>query len=631
MIENQIWLWGGFTLFILAMLALDLGVLQRRPHVIGMKEALTWFGVWTGLALLFNIGIMLFHPRGQEAGLEFLTGFLVEKSLSIDNVFVFILIFSYFHVPPAYQHKVLFWGIVGAIVLRLAFIVGGLALMERFDWTIYVFGTFLVVTGLGMMRQREVKYDPGKNWVIRGFRWFFPVTKGFERNRFFVHKNGRWWATPLFLTVVAIESSDIIFAVDSIPAIFAITPDPFIVFTSNIFAMLGLRALYFAVSGFMQMFHALRYGFASIILILGIKMLLSHLVQVPIAVSLMLIVMILLICIIVSLLRPRRADLKMLFERTEHLGLIPFRRLLLIENIIDVGHLKVRDTMRTRNGARVINLDLPWADNLRLIRETRFSRYPLVDDQCAKPLGIIHVKDLILGDGVNAVSTDQLRQLARPYLETREDVPAEDLLGRFQRRFEQMAMVLNDKGEWTGLITIEDILEELVGKIGDEFDAARAGRFISLADALTPGRVVFNLQAASITDAIRQIIERIPAAEWPVPPATIIKSALEREATMATYLGKGLAVPHARLDGIEKPVLTFARSDEGVALEGSNERAELFFLLLTPTNMARLQPLLLADIVGLFESEYVVERLRKADSPEDVIEAIRAGQQVALD
>jgi tellurite resistance protein TerC len=625
--DSQVLLWGGFTLFILAMLALDLGIMQRRPHVIGMKEALTWFGVWTGLALLFNIGIMLFHPRGQEAGLEFLTGFLVEKSLSIDNVFVFILIFGYFHVPPAYQHKVLFWGIVGAIVLRVAFIVGGLALMERFHWTIYVFGTFLVATGLGMMRQREVKYDPGKNWVIRGFRRFFPVTTGFERNRFFVHKDGRWWATPLFLTVLAIESSDIIFAVDSIPAIFAITPDPFIVFTSNIFAMLGLRALYFAVSGFMQMFHALRYGFASIILILGIKMLLSNLFQVPIAVSLMLIVMILLICIIVSLLRPRRADLKMLFERTEHLGLIPFRRLLLIENIIDVGHLKVRDTMRTRTGARVINLDLPWADNLRLIRETRFSRYPLVADQSAKPMGIIHVKDFIF-DGLAA---DQLRPRARPYLETREDVSVEDLLGRFQRRFEQMAMVFNEKGEWTGLITIEDILEELVGKIGDEFDAARAGKFISLGDALSPGRVVFNLQAASLPDAIRQIIERVPAAEWPVPPATIIKSALEREATMATYLGHGLAVPHARLDGIEKPVLAFARSDEGVALEGSNERAELFFLLLTPTGMARLQPLLLADIVGLFESEYVVERLRKSATPEEVIEAIRAGQQVSLD
>ena len=628
---TQFWLWGGFTLFILAMLALDLGVMQRRPHVIGMKEALTWFGVWTGLALLFNVGIMLLHPRGQEAGLEFLTGFLVEKSLSIDNVFVFILIFRYFHVPPTYQHKVLFWGIVGAIVLRVAFIVGGLALMERFHWTIYVFGTFLVATGVGMMRKREVKYDPDRNWVIRNFRRFFPVASRYERDRFFVHKDGRRWATPLFITLLAIESSDIIFAADSIPAIFAITPDAFIVYTSNIFAMLGLRALYFAVAGFMQMFHALHYGFASIILILGVKMLLSDLFKVPIAVSLVLIVFILLVCIIVSLLRPRRADLKMLFERTERLGLIPFRRLLLIENIIDAGNLKVRDAMRARSGVRMIQLDHPWPENLQMIRETRLSRYPVVDRQSAKPVGLIHVKDLVLGDGLSAVTADQVRKLARPYLETREDMPVEDLLGRFQRRFEQMAIVVGEKGEWSGLITIEDILEELVGKIGDEFDAARAGRFISLADALSPGRVVFNLQAGSLPDAIRRMVTRTPVAEWPVPPAAIIKSALEREAAMATYLGKGLAVPHARLDGIEKPVLAFARSEEGVPVEGSNERAELFFLLLTPTGMARLQPLLLADIVGLLESEYVVERLHKADTPEEIIEAVRAGQQVALD
>ena len=241
--SSEIWLWGGFTLFILAMLALDLGVMQRRPHVIGMKEALTWFGVWTGLALLFNVGIVLFHPRAQEAGLEFLTGFLVEKSLSIDNVFVFILIFNYFHVPPTYQHKVLFWGIVGAIVLRVAFIVGGLALMERFHWTIYVFGAFLVATGFGLMRQKETKYDPEKNWVIRNFRRFFPVTTRFERNRFFLHKDGRWWATPLFITLLAIESSDIIFAADSIPAIFSITPDPFIVYTSNHYCPIKNRVM----------------------------------------------------------------------------------------------------------------------------------------------------------------------------------------------------------------------------------------------------------------------------------------------------------------------------------------------------------------------------------------------------
>ena len=392
--NQQLALWGGFTLFVLAMLALDLGLFQRKPHVIGMKEAMAWFGVWTGLALLFNIGVILLHARGGEAGLEFFTGFLVEKSLSIDNIFVFILIFNYFHVPPAYQHKVLFWGIIGAIVLRIIFIVGGLALMERFHWTIYLFGAFLLFTGLAMMRKKEEKYDPEKNWAIRSFRRFFPVSDRFEGNQFFTRKDGKLWATPLFVVLIAIESSDIVFAADSIPAIFAITPDPFIVYTSNIFAMLGLRALYFAVSRFMQMFHFLHYGFASIITILGVKMLLSEVFEVPIAVSLVLIVFVLLMCVIVSLLRPRRADLKLMFERTERLGLIPFRRLLLIENIIDLGDLAVRDAMRKRSGVRTLRLDLPWEENLRVISETHYSRYPLLERDGAKPIGVIHVKNI---------------------------------------------------------------------------------------------------------------------------------------------------------------------------------------------------------------------------------------------
>jgi tellurite resistance protein TerC len=272
---------------------------------------LAWVAVWATLALLFNVGIALFHERGGEAALEFFTGFLVEQSLSIDNVFVFILIFEYFRVPPAYQHK-LFWGIVGAVALRLTFIVGGLALLERFAWTMYVFGGFLVATGIVMLRRRERTYDPDRNLVIRVFRRFFPVTTRYKRNRFFVRQGGQRLATPLFVALLAIESSDIIFAVDSIPAIFAITQDPFIVYTSNIFAMLGLRSLYFAAAGVMRMFHYLHYGFASIILILGVKMLLSDVYHVPVGASLTLIMVILFACVLASLLWPRRADLKRL-------------------------------------------------------------------------------------------------------------------------------------------------------------------------------------------------------------------------------------------------------------------------------------------------------------------------------
>lgn len=655
MINETIALWGGFTLFIVAMLALDLGVFQRRPHVISMKEALAWFGVWTGLALLFNLGILLFHERGGQAALEFFTGFLVEKSLSIDNIFVFLLIFSFFHVPQVYQHKVLFWGIVGAIILRVAFILGGLALLERFHWTIYLFGGFLLFTGISMMRKKESKFEPGNNRIIRLFRRFFPVAERYDGNRFFTRlpadgdagtgngngaggKAGRLAATPLFVVLLAVESSDIIFAVDSIPAIFAITGDPFIVYTSNIFAMLGLRALYFAVSGFMRMFHFLHYGFASIILILGVKMLLADVYKVPVGISLVLIVVILLVCVIVSLLRPRHDDLKMLFERPERLGLLPFRRLLLIENIVDLGDIRVRDSMRRRSGVRSVRLDLPWADNLAMIRETRFSRYPLVENPGARPVGSLHVKDLFqcftaAGPGQPPLppAAGELRTLARPCLELAEDSPLEDALARFQRSYNHLAVVLDARGEWTGILTIEDVLEELVGKIGDEFDTARSGRFVSMADAITPGRVVFGVRGTSLRDAVKDIFAHVADAELPLPGREILTAVLEREDAMPTWLGKGLAIPHCRLDSLENPVLLFGRSDEGVPVENSGERVELIFLLLTPGGMARLQPRLLADIVGLIESDYVTERLHKADNPAEVIEAIRDGQQIVLD
>ena len=632
MIDHTILLWGGFTLFILALLALDLGVFQRKPHVIGTREAMAWFGVWTSLALLFSLGIALFHERHGQAALEFLTGYLVEKSLSIDNIFVFLLIFNFFRVPQMYQHRVLFLGIVGAIVLRMAFIVAGLALLDRFHWMIYVFGGFLVLTGLGMMRRKEEKTNPGDNWVVRVFRRTFPVSEHYDGDRFFSRVNGRLIATPLFLVLLAIESSDIVFAVDSIPAIFAITREPFLVFASNIFAMLGLRTLYFAVASFMQMFHFLRYGFASIILILGIKMLASEYYQLPVAVSLVLILVILLVCVIISLLRPRRDDLKMMFERSEKLGLMPFRRLLLIENIVDLGDLKVRDSMRRRGGVSCLRLDWPWEYNLGILREARFSRYPLLESADAPaPCGIVLVKDLALQEGWPRLDAEALRRMARPYLNLPEDTQLEDALARMQRGNQQMAMVTAPDGSWTGIITLEDVLEELVGKIGDEFDTDRAGSIVSLADAISPGRVVLGVEAADLPEAVRKIIDAVPAAELPVQGRSIISQVLQREATMTTYLGQGLAVPHCRLPTLERPVLFFARSDNGIALPGSNERIELVFMLLTPEKMARIQPRLLAEIVGLVESEYVTERLKKAAEPEEVIEAIRDGIQVVLD
>lgn len=631
MITTEVALWGGFTLFILAMLALDLGVFHRKAHVVTTKEALIWFGVWTGLALIFNLGIVLFHERGGEAGLEFFTGYLVEKALSVDNIFVFILIFGYFQVPQAFQHKVLFWGIVGALVLRVCFIIGGLALLERFHWMIYLFGAFLLFSGIQMMRKKNEKPDPDKNWIVQTFRKFFPVSPHFDGNRFFTRIDGRLMATPLFIVLLAVESSDIIFAVDSIPAIFAVTQEPFLVFTSNVFAMLGLRALYFAVSGFMQKFHLLHYGFASILVILGTKMLLSEWYKVPVAFSLVLVMVILFVCVILSLLRPRRDDLKMMFERPEKLGLIPFRRLLLIENVVDLGDLTVRDSMRHRSGVHALRLDVPWEENVRLIRETNFSRYPLVENANSVPLGVVHVKDLFLTQVASPSAEVNLRNLARPFATLYEDAPLDDALANFQRTHLHFGVVQNADGDWTGILTIEDVLEEVVGKIGDEFDVTRSGKFVPLADTLTPGRVVFGVGGASLPEAVGNMLAKVPKGELPASAETILEGIQQRESLMTTYLGCGLAIPHCRLDSLDTPVLVFGRSEDGIPLEGSNERAELIFLLLTPSRTARIQPRLLADITGLIESEYVTQRLKNAERPEEIIEAISDGQRVVLD
>lgn len=629
--DINLMLWGGFVLFILAMLALDLGVFKRKPHIIDTREAFTLFAFWTGLALLFNAGVFFFHERGAEAGLEFLTGFLVEKSLSIDNIFVFVLIFQYFRVPPLFQHKVLFWGILGAIVLRAAFILGGLALLERFHWLMYVFGALLVLTGLNMMRNKDRETDPAKNWVIRLFRRWFPVSEDYDNGKFFTRRGGLLAATPLFVALLAIESSDIVFAVDSIPAIFAITRDPFIVFTSNIFAMLGLRSLYFGVSGVMRMFHALHYGFASIIMILGVKMLISDFYTIPVAVSLILILVILLVCIIVSLLRPREEELKMHFERPEKLGLMPFRRLLLIENVVDMAEITVRDSMRRCSGVRHLRLDWPWIYNLAAIQESRYSRYPLLESENGKPLGVVLLKDLALRQGWPELRSAELRDIVRPAVELREDLPLDDALSKLQRGNQHMAFVTDADGTWTGIITLEDVLEELVGKISDESDTDRTGKTVSLADAITPGRIVLDVEAANLEEAIEKIVSAVPLDQLPADGRKIITQVLQREATMTTYLGHGLAIPHCRLDSIEAPVLIFARSEQGVPVPGGNERIQMIFLLITPQSVARIQPRFLADIVGLVDSEYVTDRLKQATDPAEVIEAIRDGLQVVLD
>lgn len=279
-----LWAWGAFLLLITGLLALDLGVFHRKEHVVKLKEALTWCGVWFTIAMIFNV--VVWQWLGPQAGAEWLTGYVVEISLSIDNVFVFIVIFTFFKVAPAHQHRVLFWGIVGAAVMRLIFIFAGVALLERFHWLIYVFGAFLVFTGIKLALPHDESVDPEKNLAVRLFRRVFPVATDYHGSHFFTHVNGRRMATPLFVVLIVIETTDVAFALDSIPAVLAITKTPFIVFTSNIFAILGLRSLYFALSGVMGMFRYLSFGLSGVLTFIGVKMLISSYYHVSIGLSL---------------------------------------------------------------------------------------------------------------------------------------------------------------------------------------------------------------------------------------------------------------------------------------------------------------------------------------------------------
>ena len=282
---GNIWLWVGFTVFVLGMLALDLGVFHRSAHAVSLKEAGIWSAVWISLALVFNA--IIYFNLGPQVGLQFLTGYLIEKSLSVDNIFVFVLIFSYFSVPAMYQHRVLFWGIFGALVMRAILIWVGAALIEQFHWIIYVFGAFLVFTGIRMAFHKDEELHPDENPVVKLFKRFMPVVPEYHGQSFFVRHAGKLAATPLFVVLLLVESTDLVFALDSIPAIFAITTDPFIVYTSNVFAILGLRALYFLLAGVMDKFRYLKIGLSIVLVFVGVKMLIEALhITIPIGISL---------------------------------------------------------------------------------------------------------------------------------------------------------------------------------------------------------------------------------------------------------------------------------------------------------------------------------------------------------
>jgi tellurite resistance protein TerC len=302
---SQTFLWGGFILFVLVMISIDLGLFHRKSHAVKTKEALIWCAVWVSLALLFNVGV--YHYKGHHAGLEFLTGYLIELSLSLDNLFVFLLIFSFFRVPKHHQHSVLYWGILGALVMRAIMIMTGIALINKFHWIIYVFGAFLVFTGVKMFFAGDQEIHPEKNPIIRLAKKVFPVTHEFHEGHFFVRLKGRLMATPLFLVLLMIETTDLVFAVDSIPAILAITRDTFIVYTSNVFAILGLRSFYFALAGMFDKFRFLKVGLAIVLTYVGLKMLLADIYKIPTILSLAFIALTIGLSILISFLKPEKA------------------------------------------------------------------------------------------------------------------------------------------------------------------------------------------------------------------------------------------------------------------------------------------------------------------------------------
>ena len=304
--DHSFLLWSVFNVFILAMLIVDLVVLHKEDEAVSIKEALYWTGAWIVLALIFGIGV--YYYMGSQTALDYYTGYLIEKSLSVDNIFVFLLVFTYFKVPDEFQHKVLFWGIFGALVMRLIFIFTGVALIERFHWIIYVFGGFLVFTGIKLAMEKDKEVHPERNPILKLVRRFFPTTKNYHGSKFFIRKMGRLIATPLFIVLVVIETTDLVFALDSIPAILAITRDEFIIYSSNAFAILGLRALYFAVSGIMRLFHYLHYGLSLILVFVGVKMLLSDFYHIPTPYALAFIGGALALSIIASILYPKEED-----------------------------------------------------------------------------------------------------------------------------------------------------------------------------------------------------------------------------------------------------------------------------------------------------------------------------------
>lgn len=347
-VGSSIGLWIGFAVFILIMLSLDLGLFNREAHTIRYREAAIWSGVWVSLAMIF--ATLVFWYQGTQRGLEFLTGYLIELSLSVDNLFVFLLIFSYFKVPARFQHRVLFWGVLGALIMRLTMIFIGAALIERFHWIIYLFGAFLIYTGIRMFTQQETNLEPEQNPAVRFVTRYVPIVRQYDEQKFFTTVNGHRTGTLLLLVLTIVEITDLVFAVDSIPAIFAVTTDTFIVYTSNVFAILGLRSMYFLLAGVVERFHYLKMGLAIVLTFIGAKMLLGAAgIHIPIEISLAVVAIVLLSSVAASLLWPKDAEMDLDVDLPEDFD-SPFEEL-------EVEPEELLKAVRSEKG-RVSKLDL---------------------------------------------------------------------------------------------------------------------------------------------------------------------------------------------------------------------------------------------------------------------------------
>jgi tellurite resistance protein TerC len=454
-------LWAGFALVVIALLTLDLGVFHRKAHVVGLKEALTWSAVWILLALLFNLGVYVWG--GAETALEFLTGYLLEKVLSIDMIFVFMLIFGYFRVPARYQHTVLFWGIIGALIMRIVLIAAGITLIQVFHWLNYAFGAFLILTGIKMSLQKGQAIRPERSPMVRVLRRVMPVTEEYHGARFFVEQGGRRLATPLFVALLIIETTDFVFAIDSIPAVLAITSDPFVVYTSNVFALLGLRALYFAVAGIVPVFHHLHYGFAAILTFAGLKMALAGFYEMPVELALGVIGGILFVAMLASMVKPRDAQIIALMDQGSQAGTFQEGERKLVERVLRFGDQRVGQIMVPRTQVVWLDLDDSIEKVRRTIDESGHSRFPVGTGSLDRVVGLVHVKDLLV-QSLTGPTVD-VRAALRAALFVPEHMHALKVLESFKQNRSHLAVVVDEHGVTQGVVTLHDMLEAIAGDL----------------------------------------------------------------------------------------------------------------------------------------------------------------------